>query len=213
MLVVIKYKAGLILLTRQWHHIDDTALVPVCLTCEFMQLYYSIVVCFYFCFVCILSMKLQQSVVSIMHYAVFSLCLLHSISLVWSLQRSCDWFKNLFINPAATAKHNRKARTHAHSSPYTRLSVQHRAQMSSLSVGKHWINVRGRLSSVADEFSREISLIRTIIVVRMKMMTLQRSGRAVRTQQMRSRDLHQLGGCLQSCDEAFVYVMTDATAR
>jgi len=34
----------------------------------------------------------------------------------------------------------------------------------------------------------------------MKMMTLQRSGRAVWTQQIQSRDLSQLGGCKRSCD-------------
>lgn len=96
---------------------------------------------------------------------------------------------------------NRRARARSCTAHLTLvLSVLHRSQISALSVGKHWIDVRSQLGSVTDEFHQELSLIRAIITRKMKVMTLQRSGRAVWTQQIRSRDLGQLGGCSRSCD-------------
>lgn len=82
--------------------------MPVCLTCEFMQLYYSIV-CFYFCFVCILLLKLQQSV--LYQSCIFFFCLMHSISFI--IAKILRWIQELVYHPAATAKHNRRhGRTH-----------------------------------------------------------------------------------------------------
>lgn len=47
----------------------------------------------------------------------------------------------------------------------------------------------------------------------MMIMTWQRSGRAVRSQQMRSRDLFQLGGCLRSRDRRVCLLgVTDVSA-
>lgn len=103
--------------------------------------------------------------------------------------------------PKSDRKTHKRRRAFTRISPFTRLSVPHRAPTAALSGGKHWINVRDRLGPATDAFRREISLMRAIIMRKMVMvMTLQRSGRAVRTQQTRSRDLLQLGGCLRSRD-------------
>lgn len=195
MLVVIKHTGGLILLTQQWHHIDDTALVSV-------SWVYTSIVCFYF-----LYLKLQLSVlhhtcitlfISLYIFYAFDLFSLIVAKILWLIQELVYQPNSHSItNTIENRQAGTRRRALAHSSPYTRLSVLHRAPISALSVGKHWIDVRGQLGSVTDECHQELSLIMAII---MRKMTLQRSGRAVWTQQIRSRDLGQLGGYSRSCD-------------